>query len=183
MTFFWRLDCISLRIKIFLNNGIEEEEGEQEKEEAALFISPLLFCHFFYFYFFFFFLNTQSHFFHFSQVTMGAQKSTLRKEDVEELVRKTHYSSRELKQLYKQFREEAPMGAIAKKDFINLTELMGITDMFMVDLVFNAFDLNKNGSIEFDEFVISMSTMTRGTPEEKLRLYEHSLSTITLHTT
>eukprot|EP01027_Heterolobosea_sp_BB2_P017316 GEZU01024542.1.p1 GENE.GEZU01024542.1~~GEZU01024542.1.p1 ORF type:complete len:132 (-),score=14.09 GEZU01024542.1:61-456(-) len=53
---------------------------------------------------------------------------------------------------------------------------MGIKDQFVTELVFNAFDLNHDGVIDFGEFVFSMSVMTRGTPDEKLefsfRLYD-----------
>ena len=38
----------------------------------------------------------------------------------------------------------------------------------MVELLFNVFDDDKNGSINFQEFVCALSVMTRGTPDEKL---------------
>jgi len=83
---------------------------------------------------------------------------------------------KEIKQLFKQFIEEVPSGCIPRDDFHQLTELMGINDPFITGLVFNAFDTNNDGSIQFDEFIRGMSIMTRGTPEEKLefafRLYD-----------
>jgi Ca2+-binding EF-hand superfamily protein len=78
--------------------------------------------------------------------------------------------------LYKQFIDEAPCGYIPKNDFHQLTELMGIKDPFITSLVFNAFDTNTDGNIQFDEFIRGMSVMTRGSPDEKLefafRLYD-----------
>jgi Ca2+-binding EF-hand superfamily protein len=76
---------------------------------------------------------------------------------------------KEIRQLYHQFIEEAPCGYIPKIDFHLLTGLMGIKDPFITSLVFNAFDRNNDGKIQFDEFVMGMSVMTRGKPEEKLQ--------------
>jgi hypothetical protein len=42
---------------------------------------------------------------------------------------------KEIKQLHKQFYEEAPLGFIPKNDFGQLTELMGIKDEFITSLV------------------------------------------------
>ena len=49
-----------------------------------------------------------------------------------------------------------------------LTSTIGIHDLFIADLIFNAFDTKHDGVIEFAEFITVMSTMTRGSPEEKL---------------
>ncbi|KAL9644315.1 hypothetical protein ABK040_005776 [Willaertia magna] len=94
--------------------------------------------------------------------------ATIEKELLEKLVKLTHYDRKEIRQLYTQFFQEVPMGYIPKEDFGQLTELMGIKDEFITSLVFNCFDRNCDGSISFDEFIISMSIMTRGTVEEKL---------------
>ncbi len=45
---------------------------------------------------------------------------------------------------------------------------MGVTDNFLQDLIFNVFDDNKDGTINFQEFVTALSIMTRGDPNEKL---------------
>lgn len=99
---------------------------------------------------------------------MGNQRSQLKREELEQLAAASHYSQRELQQLYKQFQDEAPSGIISRRDFNKLAEAMAITDPFLTDLVFNSFDLNKDGAIEFSEFILAMSCMTRGTPDEKL---------------
>merc|ERR1712130_447175 len=95
---------------------------------------------------------------------MGQSNSTkfnLDKDQLEELVKQSHYDKKEIKQLYKQFIDEAPCGYIPKNDFHQLTELMGIKDAFITSLVFNAFDTNGDGNIQFDEFIRGMSIMTR----------------------
>jgi len=45
---------------------------------------------------------------------------------------------------------------------------MGVTDAFLQDLIFNVFDDNRDGTINFQEFVCALSVMTRGSPDEKL---------------
>eukprot|EP00761_Pharyngomonas_kirbyi_P001747 gb/GECH01001751.1/.p1 GENE.gb/GECH01001751.1/~~gb/GECH01001751.1/.p1 ORF type:complete len:186 (+),score=67.17 gb/GECH01001751.1/:1-558(+) len=99
---------------------------------------------------------------------MGGRHSSLQNSDFEDLHLKTHYDRKEIKQLYRQFKEEAPKGEIPQEDFHKITDLMGIDDKFVTKLVFHAFDTNHDGSISFDEFVNAMSVMTRGTPDEKV---------------
>ncbi|EFC44385.1 predicted protein [Naegleria gruberi] len=93
---------------------------------------------------------------------------SLSKDLLDKLAHQTHYDKKEIKQLHTQFYSEVPNGAIPKEDFCQLTELMGIKDPFITSLVFNAFDRNCDSSISFDEFLISMSIMTRGNADEKL---------------
>jgi len=64
--------------------------------------------------------------------------------------------------------EEVPNGFISKKEFSKLTELMGIKDKLVSDLIFTAFDKNHDSNIEFKEFMQTISVMTRGDPDEKL---------------
>jgi hypothetical protein len=82
-----------------------------------------------------------------STSAMGNQRSTLKKEELEQLVAASHFSREELQQLHKQFMDEAPSGIVSRKDFAGLAGAMGIRDSFMVDLVFSAFDINRDGSM------------------------------------
>lgn len=70
--------------------------------------------------------------------------------------------------MYKQFRKETPSGVIDKLEFKEVMKQMGVVDNFLQDLIFNVFDDDKDGCIDFQEFVNALSVMTRGTPEEKL---------------
>lgn len=74
----------------------------------------------------------------------------------------------EVKLFHKQYFEEVPGGYILQKDFHLLTERMGIKDAFLSQLCFNAFDLNHDSKIDFYEFLLGMSVITRGTFDEKL---------------
>jgi len=99
---------------------------------------------------------------------MGGSGSTLKKEDLDLLHKNTHFEQRELKQMWKQFRKETPQGVINKTEFKDVMKQMGVVDAFLQELIFNVFDDNKDGSINFQEFVCALSVMTRGSPDEKL---------------
>lgn len=71
--------------------------------------------------------------------------------------------------MYKQFRKETPAGVISKAEFSDVMRQMGITEVFLQDLLFRSFANSKTGSIRFDDLVQTLSVITRGTLEEKLQ--------------
>jgi len=99
---------------------------------------------------------------------MGGAQSQIKKEELDKLHQTTHFDQKELKAMYKQFRKETPAGVINKEEFKEVMKQMGVVDNFLQDLIFNVFDDNKDGSINFQEFVTALSVMTRGDPNEKL---------------
>jgi len=99
---------------------------------------------------------------------MGNNQTQIKKEELEKLHSKTHFDQKELKAMFKQFKKETPSGAINKDEFRDVMKQMGVVDSFLQDLIFNVFDDNKDGSINFQEFVTALSVMTRGDPNEKL---------------
>eukprot|EP01120_Amphizonella_sp_Union-15-10_P003039 TRINITY_DN13340_c0_g1_i1.p1 TRINITY_DN13340_c0_g1~~TRINITY_DN13340_c0_g1_i1.p1 ORF type:complete len:195 (-),score=49.02 TRINITY_DN13340_c0_g1_i1:98-682(-) len=98
----------------------------------------------------------------------NSQSGRLTKDELEELHKRTHFEQKELKEMYKQFKKETPQGVINKKEFKEVMKAMGVWDIFLQDLIFNVFDSNKDGSINFQEFVTALSIMKRGTSDEKL---------------
>eukprot|EP01118_Nematostelium_gracile_P019682 TRINITY_DN921_c0_g2_i1.p1 TRINITY_DN921_c0_g2~~TRINITY_DN921_c0_g2_i1.p1 ORF type:complete len:187 (+),score=52.69 TRINITY_DN921_c0_g2_i1:84-644(+) len=99
---------------------------------------------------------------------MGANQSQIRRDELDKLNASTHFDQKELKAMFKQFKKETPSGVINKEEFREVMKQMGVTDEFLQDLIFNVFDDNKDGSINFQEFVTALSVMTRGDPNEKL---------------
>eukprot|EP01113_Clastostelium_recurvatum_P005525 TRINITY_DN1246_c0_g1_i1.p1 TRINITY_DN1246_c0_g1~~TRINITY_DN1246_c0_g1_i1.p1 ORF type:complete len:215 (-),score=54.98 TRINITY_DN1246_c0_g1_i1:39-683(-) len=99
---------------------------------------------------------------------MGNQQGGLKREEVELLHKQTHFDQKELKAMYKQFKRETPTGTIGKVEFKEVMKQMGVSDGFLQDLIFGVFDDNKDGAINFQEFVCALSIMTRGGPDEKL---------------
>jgi len=104
---------------------------------------------------------------------MGANQSQIKKEELDKLHLSTHFDQKELKAMWKQFKKETPSGAINKDEFKEVMKQMGVVDPFLQDLIFNVFDDNKDGSINFQEFVTALSVMTRGDPNEKLEFAFH----------
>jgi Ca2+-binding EF-hand superfamily protein len=85
---------------------------------------------------------------------MGTGQSQLRKEDLDILIQNTHFDVRELKAIFKQFRKEIVTGWISREQFKEVLKQMGVLDSFVQDLIFNAFDKNQDGMIDFQEFII-----------------------------
>lgn len=77
-------------------------------------------------------------------------------------------TTKELKDMHKQFKKEAPQGTISKKDFKSVMKGLGFEDPFIQELLFAGFDQDRDGVVTFKEFVTALSTLTRGTPEEKI---------------
>uniref|UniRef100_A0A8C7QEU7 Neuronal calcium sensor 1 n=1 Tax=Oncorhynchus mykiss TaxID=8022 RepID=A0A8C7QEU7_ONCMY len=95
---------------------------------------------------------------------MGKSNSKLKQEVVEELTRKTYCE-------YKGFIKDCPSGQLDAVGFQKIYKQFfpfGDPTKF-ASFVFNVFDENKDGHIEFSEFIQALSVTSRGTLDEKLR--------------
>lgn len=113
----------------------------------------------------------------------GSQSSlNLSKEKLEDLTEHSHFTYKEVERLSKAFEEQAKPGTtITKAQFIHTLEnhvqcwSAGAQFMFL-DRLFNAFDLDGSGNIDFEEFIEGLSVFLRGVPDEKVamtfRLYD-----------
>ena len=72
---------------------------------------------------------------------------------------------------YQGFIMDCPEGRLEKKDFGKIyTQFFPFGDPGeFANYVFDVFDENKNGSIDFKEFICALSATSRGTLEEKLK--------------
>lgn len=101
---------------------------------------------------------------------MGTKVSKLSKDDLVQLKRITYFDRRELQQWYKGFLRDCPSGKLTKTEFIKIYKQFfpfGDPTEFS-NYVFEVFDSDKNGVIEFKEFISALSIASRGTLEEKL---------------
>ncbi|XP_064616006.1 neuronal calcium sensor 1-like [Liolophura sinensis] len=109
---------------------------------------------------------------------MGKKNSKLRADEVEELTKRTYFCEEEIKQWYKGFMKDCPDGRLTLEGFKKIYKQFfpfGDPSKFAT-FVFNVFDENKDGFIEFHEFLQALSVTSRGNVDEKLqwafRLYD-----------
>merc|ERR1712106_1130075 len=105
-------------------------------------------------------------------VKMGAQSSRegLSKEDLEFLQRNTHYDKATICDFYKGFIADCPEGQLNPTKFCQIYSKCfpaGNAKEFC-DHVFRTFDSDKNGVIDFKEFLLAINVTSNGSPEEKL---------------
>ncbi|XP_046954653.1 guanylyl cyclase-activating protein 3 isoform X1 [Lynx rufus] len=74
---------------------------------------------------------------------------------------------------YKEFMREYPSGLQTLHEFKTLLGLQGLNQKANehVDQVYNTFDMNKDGFIDFLEFIAAINLVVRGKMEQKLKWY------------
>jgi len=96
---------------------------------------------------------------------------------LEELASGTKLKPQEVKALYARFRRLAPSGYLLPDKFKQTMGVMGLTDdNFIAERLFQVFDADKDGKLNFLEFASSLAVMIRGTEDEKLALSFHMLA-------
>ena len=104
---------------------------------------------------------------------MGCIKSKqgLSQEDLDFLKSHTRYDENTIKEWYKGFKQDCPNGRLTPPKFVDMYKLFfpsGNAEQFC-DHVFRTFDTDKNGFIDFREFLLAIDVTSAGTPEEKLK--------------
>lgn len=95
------------------------------------------------------------------------------KPNFKELSKGTKFTTKELEEFFKKFKKDFPDGKITKQQFVKLYQKMFETDdegdaTEFCGHVFAQYDQDKNGFIDFREFVTTLSIASKGTPKEKL---------------
>merc|ERR1712110_72116 len=105
---------------------------------------------------------------------MGGKSSKsddLSRADMDWLVKHTKYNEDTIQEWYKGFRIDCPDGKLTASSFRKIyTKCFpgGNVNEFC-DHVFRTFDMDKNGFVDFKEFLLAIDVTSTGTPEEKLQ--------------
>ncbi|CAF0826663.1 unnamed protein product [Rotaria sordida] len=90
---------------------------------------------------------------------------------LDELASRTKFSKKEIQLIYQGFKQECPSGIVNEDTFKHIYGQFfpfGDTSSY-ARLVFATFDLRSSGCVTFEDFLICLSTLCRGTIEDRLR--------------
>ncbi|XP_040002035.1 Kv channel-interacting protein 2-like isoform X2 [Xiphias gladius] len=93
-----------------------------------------------------------------------------RPEGLDRLVQQTNFSKKELQLLYRGFKNECPSGVVNEETFKSIYSQFfpqGDSTMY-AHFLFEAFDTHNNGAVSFEDFVLSLSIILRGSITDKL---------------
>jgi len=103
---------------------------------------------------------------------MGVESSRafLSKEDLEFLKSKTQFDEQTICEYYRGFLSDCPAGKLSPKEFCQIYSKCFPTGNAreFCDHVFRTFDTDKNGFVDFKEFLLSIDVNSSGSAEEKL---------------
>ena len=100
----------------------------------------------------------------------NAKAAVISEADIEFMAKNTAATKEDVKQQFDQFLQKHPDGKISKKQFKSMMTLCHpkAKPEKLEDHIFPMFDFNRDGSIDFQEFMIVLYIMSNGTPEENL---------------
>jgi len=85
------------------------------------------------------------------------------------LRKKTQFTSQQIELLFNNWKKQSSKNAINREQFESGLKQIGFTDSLRIEQMFSAFDQNKDGEINFQEFVTSLSVVQHGSSEDRLK--------------
>lgn len=102
---------------------------------------------------------------------MGKSNSKMSPKELSDLTMLTNFNEVEVHDWYKGFMKDCPSGKMSKEKFVAMYQDFfphGDASHFAVN-IFRTFDENKDGSIDFREFICALSVTSQGSVDDKLR--------------
>merc|ERR1712244_157689 len=101
----------------------------------------------------------------------NSKASSLARSDLDWLIAHTKYNEQTILEWHKGFRIDCPDGKLTAASFRKIYRKCFPSDNIeeFSDHVFRTFDKDKNGFIDFKEFLLAIDVTSAGTPEEKLK--------------
>ncbi|GAB6033791.1 Kv channel-interacting protein 4 [Chamberlinius hualienensis] len=91
------------------------------------------------------------------------------------LCRLTKFSRKELQHMYRGFKQECPSGIVSEETFKGIYAQFfpqGDSSQY-AHYVFKSFDHDQSGQLNFEDFVVALSVLSRGSLSEKLQWAFH----------
>ncbi len=107
-----------------------------------------------------------------SEVTALSESTKFNKEEIEELQKEFSAMDKDKSGMFLNFFTHSIAGELDKTEFKTLfkSRVKGINDD-QLDKLFSAFDSDASGKITFKELVVALSLMSKGTGEDKLKVF------------
>lgn len=99
-------------------------------------------------------------------------KTELTDEEIELLLKNTHFNREQIVEWHQGFIKDCPKGKLDKKKFVDVYRQFyphGKADKFC-GFVFRTFDSDQSGEIDFIEFLVAISVTSQGDIKDKLKM-------------
>ena len=97
-------------------------------------------------------------------------KYVLTEEDINWFANNTMIKKEDVKERYQQFIDKHPLGKIEKGEYINLIQECYGNTYGLEKYVFETYDRNGDGFVDFSEFLKVIYILSNDSPKEKLQL-------------
>mmetsp|Transcript_36283 Transcript_36283/g.49833 ORF Transcript_36283/g.49833 Transcript_36283/m.49833 type:complete len:186 (-) Transcript_36283:51-608(-) len=101
---------------------------------------------------------------------MGKGSSKITKEEFKQLEQNSNFSAQELKDLYKGFMKQNPNGVMDFESWLTSPANPVKGDETLSRRWFDIYDRDKSGYVDFKELATLLSSLVRGTPEDRLEV-------------
>jgi Ca2+-binding EF-hand superfamily protein len=90
---------------------------------------------------------------------------------LDELASRTKFNKKEIQLIYQGFKQECPSGIVNEETFKHIYgQFFPFADTSSyAHLIFGTFDLRSSGCVTFEDFLICLSTLCRGSLEDRVR--------------